>query len=409
MKKLVFTLSLCLLASVTFGQKKLLNDVKKDIKDNSPNITAARASIQEVLNNEETKNWAEAWYTAGLVENKQYDMEKVKIIGGQTSNDQVMYKALDAVYPFFVKAYELDNLPDEKGKIKPKYTKDIRAVMKANRVEYVNAGTYFYNAQNWQKSYDNFMMFLEMPELPMMQGEIFEPMEDDSAVLLQIQYYAALAALGIPDHDAAVKALTNLKPTGYEQEKVYQLLTEEYQRAGDTANYHRMLEEGHQMFPTNSFFILNLINIALEAEDSSKALQYLLSAIENTGDDPFLYNILGQVYREIEDYDNSIVSLKKAIELDSFDADIYAQLGYTYFMIAEKTRLKSEEIEKENRGKSEAMYQESLGQYKEAIPYYEKAIQLDPKNNNAITNLRFIFYITNDPQFDKLDKMYESL
>ncbi|MDL2223198.1 tetratricopeptide repeat protein [Bacteroidales bacterium OttesenSCG-928-M11] len=406
MRKFVFTLSLCMLATVAFGQKKQLNDIKKDLKEENPNITSVRNSMQQVLENEETKDWAESWYTAGLVENKQYDMEKLKIINGGKANDQVMYKALDAIYPFFLKAYELDNMPNEKGKVKPKYTKDIRAVMKSNRIDYVNAGTYFYNLQNWQKAYDNFRMFIDMPELPMMEGEVFEPFEDDTTTFLQVKYYSALAALGIPNHDAAVKALSDLQGTGYEQERVYQLLTEEYQRVGDTINYHRMLEESHLLFPGNSFFILNLINIALEAEDSKKAIGYLTSAIENTGDDAFLYNILGQVYREIKEYDKSIESLKKAIELDSYQADIYAQLGYTYFMIAEDTRLESE---KETGTKADELYKKSLELYKEAIPSYEKAIQIDSKNANAVTNLRFIFYITNDPQFDKLDKMYEAL
>ena len=42
---------------------------------------------------------------------------------GQQPNEPVMYEALYGILPYFRKAYELDQLPNEKGKVKPKYTK----------------------------------------------------------------------------------------------------------------------------------------------------------------------------------------------------------------------------------------------------------------------------------------------
>lgn len=43
-----------------------------------------------------------------------------------------MYEALYGILPYFQKAYELDQLPNEKGKVKPKYTKDIKSILSAN-------------------------------------------------------------------------------------------------------------------------------------------------------------------------------------------------------------------------------------------------------------------------------------
>ena len=45
-----------------------------------------------------------------------------------------MYEALGSILPYFEKAYELDQLPNEKGKVKPKFTKDIKGILGANHV-----------------------------------------------------------------------------------------------------------------------------------------------------------------------------------------------------------------------------------------------------------------------------------
>ena len=128
MKKLVFTLGLCLVATVSFGQKKAVSEALKLAKDAKPNFTEAKSLISGALENAETKNDAKTWYIAGQIESLQFDSENTKEILGQVPNDAIKYSALIKVYPFFLKSYELDNLPDAKGKVKPKHTKDIKAM-----------------------------------------------------------------------------------------------------------------------------------------------------------------------------------------------------------------------------------------------------------------------------------------
>ena len=46
--------------------------------------------------------------------------------------DGPMYDALVKSYEYFLQAIALDTLPNEKGKIKPRYVKDIRKTLKQN-------------------------------------------------------------------------------------------------------------------------------------------------------------------------------------------------------------------------------------------------------------------------------------
>jgi Putative Zn-dependent protease, contains TPR repeats len=397
-----------LVAGVSFGQKKVLNDIKKELKDKAPNIEELRSTMKQVLNDPETASSAEAWYVAGEIENKQYDLEYIKEEIGTPPNEKKMSEGLFNIYPYFEKSYELDNLPDEKGKIKPKHTKNIVSMMKANRVGYINAGSYFFNNQQWDKAYDSFMMFLEMDKLPMMKGEKFVPLAQDygDSTVYQIEYYAGLAAVNGEEHEKAIKMFSGLRGKNYEEENVYQLLTEEYKTIGDDANYMKALEEGYQKFPTNSYFLLTLIDMSLQNEDTDRAINYLTLAINQKGDDPFFYDILGQVYRQTGDNDQALVNMKKAIEIDPTYSEAYTQLGNTYYVIADELRLQADDMSKTDQRKANELYDKCEAAYREAIPNYKKAIELNPSDMVAVSNLRSVYYILNDPAMEELNRMY---
>ena len=69
---------------------------------------------------------------------------------------------------YFQKAYELDQLPNEKGKVKPKYTKDIKSILSANHVYLFNGCLlytsiqFFHNIQQSRHSYFVRDVFLQV-------------------------------------------------------------------------------------------------------------------------------------------------------------------------------------------------------------------------------------------------------
>jgi len=262
MKKSVFTLALCLLAGIVFAQKKAVSTAKNEIKNSSPDIEEARKIIKEALENPETANDAEAWYVAGLVENKQFDTERLKEVVNLTPNEDVMYPALIAIYPYFAKADELDQLPDEKGKVKLKYRKDIKSILMINRPYYVNAGAYFYEKRDFQKAYENFRFYGDMPKLPIFAGDEskFEKLASDTNAI-KYRYFAALSASLIPNHDASIELFNEIKDLGFTEEDIYKQLASEYHQNKDSDNFAKILEQGVAKFPKEPYFILNLINV----------------------------------------------------------------------------------------------------------------------------------------------------
>ena len=153
MKRILFTVALCLVASASFGQKKAVKEAQSIAKGTNPNFEEARTLIKGAMENPETKDMAETWYAAGFIEDQQFSAERTKQIIGQQPDEPVMYTALYNQLPYFLKSYELDQQPNEKGKIKPKYTKKIKDILSANHVYYINGGAYYFDQRDYQKAY----------------------------------------------------------------------------------------------------------------------------------------------------------------------------------------------------------------------------------------------------------------
>ena len=191
MKRVLLTVALCVAASASFAQKKVVSEAQSIAKGSNADFGEARTLIKGALENPETKDDAKTWYVAGFIEDQQFNAERAKQILGQQPNEPVMYEALYGILPYFQKAYELDQLPNEKGKVKPKYTKDIKSILSANHVYLFNGGAYYFDKQEYKKAYDFLNQYVEISELPMFEGT--QTAEKDST-FMTVQFYAAAAA-----------------------------------------------------------------------------------------------------------------------------------------------------------------------------------------------------------------------
>lgn len=412
MKNFVFTGALCFLVSLSYGQKKAVSAAKNEIKNSPPNIAEARAQINDALTNPETAEDAETWYVAGMIENKQVDGQNTLEILGQKPDEEVMYGALDKIIPYFTKAAELDQLPDAKGKVKPRFMKDIRAIIRANRMYYVNAGVYAFNKEDYPKAYQNFEQFVDIPDMDMFKGEKWDVGRGDSTDL-QIRYYAGLAASRIPDHQKAIDAYEGIRNKGYienelfKESDIYKELAREYLLNNDSATFENIIEDGFVKFPSDEYFMLNKINLTISSGKTDEAVAQLEQAIAQNPNNAQLYAVMGQLFNEDKKPDDAIKNLKKALDMEPDNVSFLSELGRVYFNMGVEKRKAADEIS--DVSKSKEIANESLDYYKSAMPYYEKVFELDSKNKDAIFALRTIYYNLNmEPEFDKMDALFTS-
>lgn len=403
MKRVLLTVALCVAASASFAQKKAVSEAQSIAKGSNADFGEARTLIKGALENPETKDDAKTWYVAGFIEDQQFNAERAKQILGQQPNEPVMYEALYGILPYFQKAYELDQLPNEKGKVKPKYTKDIKSILGANHVYLFNGGAYYFDKQEYKKAYDFFNQYVEISELPMFEGT--QTAEKDST-FMTVQFYAAAAASLAKDSKLAIAALERAKKTPYRQNDVYQYLCYEYGEARtpeDSLMLEKTLEEGLQVFPDSSFYLNNLINIYIYSNRNEKALELLNIAIQKSPNDANLYNVMGRVYETgLKDNVNAEKYFKIALEKDPDLTDALSNIGRIYYNQGVN------KLSEANMINDSKKYQEELGHakelFKQALPYYKKAHEAEPEKMDNMIALRGIYYNLNmGPELEAIE------
>lgn len=405
MKKIVFTTVFFLFAaSITFGQKKAVKAAANEIKGTAPNIGEARTLIKDALTNPESAEDAETWYVAGNIENKQFDLERTNEMLGKQPNEGVMYAALDAIWPYYRKALEFDSRPDGKGKVKLKFTKDIKAIMLANRPFYSNAGIFYYNNKDYQKAYENFKMYGDFKKIDLFQGEKWTVAD---SVENQVRYYAGLSAAFIPNHSAAIEIFEEIKDGGVNELDIYRALAGEYVQLNDTASFEKVLAAGFKKFPQDDYFLLNLINQSISKGKSSEAITLLDAAIAKDPTNAQLYDVLGQVYEQDKKTDEAIKNMKKALELKPDSLDFLTHLGRVYFNLAVEKRGEADQVKDHAQSKVES--QKAMEYFNEALPYFERALEVDPRNATIAYTLGQIYYTLGSEKYDKMDKLYNEL
>lgn len=400
MKRLLLTVALCVAASASFAQKKAVKEAQGIAKADKADFTEARSLIKGALENPETKDDAQTWYVAGFIEDQQFSAERTKQILGQQPNEPVMYDALIAILPYFKKAYELDQQPNEKGKIKPKYSKDIKSILSADHVYFFNGGAYFFDQKDYKKAYDFFNQYMEISDLPMFEGT--QTAEKDSTYMT-VQFYAAVAATQIGDSQTAIKALERAKNTEYRQNDIYQYLCYEYQQAKDSVNYEKTLEEGMVKFPEEEWYLMNLINTYIYSGRNEKALEFLNTAIASKPNDAQLYQVKGIVYETgLKDYDNAEAAFKKAVELNPESVESMSSLGRVYYNKGVNKQGEANMINDNKKYQEELAVAKEL--FKKALPYFQKAHEMKPDESEYMTALRGIYYNLNmGPELEAIE------
>ena len=387
MKKLLFFTALMLSASFSFAQKKAV----KEAKSNIDKTEDARSLIKPALTDPETADDAETWMVAGNVEynafSKQYDAEMTKQFNNNAGwNEEIVATSLYNMLPYYIKADELGEKPDAKGKIKNKARKDIVKNITVAYPFLINAGVYYNTlgqnaAENdsiasvaaYAKAADLFEYFWDIPSWTMFASNPIADTENTPV----IKIYAIYASMSAKEHDRAVKLLNRLiaepyvENETYKPESLYELLASEYQMSGDKDKYIEVLELGTRKFPTNKYFTPNYINEMINADREEDAIKLLDQAIAN---DPSsscdLMSVKSSLLVGKKRYDESIKVNKELLDKDPNCNRAQYNLGYVYALKAEDLGLQSNS--ETNPAKQKELDKESLALYKEALPYLVK-------------------------------------
>jgi tetratricopeptide (TPR) repeat protein len=211
-----------------------------------------------------------------------------------------------------------------------------------------------------------------------------------------LTYYAAIAAVNDQKYDTAIEYYTKLIPIDSfsTRDQVILDVSRIYLLKNDTVNAIKYAEMGNKLYPNNNDLATQYIELNLVSGNMDKVLTNINDQVQRDPNNKNLHYYLGIVYND-SDPKKAEEAYKKAIELDPNFGDAYINLGGVILnrgiAIYNEINMKNitqAEWEKEVKAAYEI--------FDQALPVLEKAVELNPKNYIAVSNLLKYYQIKED-------------
>ncbi|MBW6478179.1 MAG: tetratricopeptide repeat protein [Bacteroidales bacterium] len=323
----------------------------------------AKNIIEEMIEDEQSAEWARTWYARGL-------LAQTAWTEGKKNNDKKKFELYPDQLFVAIESYEKARELDTKGRfdrqLAPRY------VLLAN--EFQKMGEQHFKEQKYDKAFRAFEQALLITESPILAVKT----EKD------LIYNTALAAYESNKMEKAIKYLSKLNEKSYST-NVSHLLFTAYLEKGDTLSAEKTLAEGIEKYDDNKDLTLLLTDLLYDMGDTEKAHETLNKASEANPEEYIYPFTKGLIYQKEKQYSKAIEYYKKAVELAPEELMTYVNIATSYYNmgveIEENTRLiNSSRRVYEERERSEAAFES-------AASWLNKAWEKKPDDQTVIIRL----------------------
>ncbi|MDD6953199.1 MAG: hypothetical protein PUI88_03830 [Prevotella sp.] len=397
MKKVMIAALLLLGASSAFaGDSDALKAVKK-----AKTYAEAEALVKQNLNSlANAKEKAAAYnYLVDLAvdyynaQNNTMAANELAMKTGQKTSAVDTLGMYDASYNAVVNAIECakyDNMPDEKGKVKPKFqAANVQRITQV-RLGLVNAGQTAAQKNDGKGVVKYWGMFLDTENTPFVNKDM------EKEFLGQVALYAAYYASQEKKNDLAEKYCDiAMQDTAQAKDALnlkIQLASQDLKNHADSLNFVSKLETMYQQNAGSDMIFEQLANLyrGLNMNDKVEALLKNKFAVDPNNISAWF--LQGRMQEEKRDYDKAIESFNKCLQINDKLVVVYGSLA-------------SAIINKASLVDNPAQQKEL---YKEAISALEKARQMDPNQEQiswayVLYQCYYNVYGPNDPKTKELE------
>lgn len=325
-------------------------------------LDKARADIDKAIVNEKTSTKAKTWFTRGEI---YQGMLESPIYSKQLQAGEGLQKAFES----FNKTIELDTKTGEFGK---------QAITKMDNLygRAFNDAVTSYNAKDYDKAIASYKLASQIKP------------QDTTAVL-----YSAYASEAKQDFPAAKASYNQLLAMNYKSVTLYSRLFQMAKQENNQSEASKILQQALVAYPTNKGFMLEDLNMSLAGGKGEDALGKINKSIAADPSNSNLYAVRGSMYDQQKKTELAVADYKKAVELDPKNFDAQFNLGvYNYnkaadfYTKASKMELKTYQVS----GKKAEV--EGKKFFEAAVPYFERALELQPNDRNTLTSLKKIYF-----------------
>lgn len=386
-----------MLLGTASAQQALISQTKKAIDGQTLNVSSYEKAfkiLEPALTNDETRNRAETWALATRIKIEQFDKYMDNRRVGKKVNATAMAHTLIDAYDYSVNALNLDSIHvlDKKGSpVIDKKTKRPQVKTKYSK-DIVN---------RLVQHHDNYRMAgSELYNAKDWEGA-YRAWDDycqmalraddprfavpDSTVA-EVRYYQGIAAWQKGDTIDAVRLFAIARHGGYDHKEAYDYALICLSDMGNEDEVVKLAWQAYEKYgTTDPQYIRILINYYISRYEYYEANDLIDEAIAGNPNDDELQNLKGLVVENQTGIYEALPYYQRCIELNDSNASGQFNVGRYFYNKAQETRMNSN-----LSGKRLAKLVNPM--YEEALPYFEKSWAINSNNEELRNALRDIYY-----------------
>ncbi len=349
MKKLVLFLSFSLLIVLSANAQKNKRTSAYMYNKNGEYGKAMEA-INEAIQNEKTMNDPKTWLYRGEIYYNIAVSDKPEVQALAKNPAEISFESLKKAKEF-----------DKKGTFEGEIT-----------LYFVNLTNLFYKRAS--ESYQNKDYVKAIPEFEY----AYKIAELDGRFDTIAAFYVGMSAFFADSADVATEYLKKVYDSGFNDPTIYTFYNRALKMEGDTAQAIQVIRTGRERNPENLSLLLEEAQIYLEKGETEKLQESLKQAIQKDSTNPNLYFLLGKTY---DDEGNKVEAEKyylQATKVNPKFFEAYYNIGAIYVNKAAEEQKKANDLPLEKVDEYNKLIEESNAELTKALPYLEKAHELNP-------------------------------
>ncbi len=406
MKKMMIAAMLVLGASAAFaGDSDVLKAITKE-KDYAKAVELVKSSLGQLANSGEK---AKAYEHLTRLALQKFDKEnaiQAANMQAQITKQKVepydtlgFYQAAYDATQNALECFKYDAEPNEKGKVKPRFTEALTPLVANARMQLVTAGNYYAQLNDQDNVLKYWGSFLDTDNLPFFQSTKAQ----EKQFLGQVAYYTAQYANQAKKYDLAEKYadIATQDTAVAKQAQAFKLAMAQrnLKTKADSVAYVQKLAAMYEKEPDNEMIFGQLSNF-YSLMGMTKEFDALVEAkIAKNPNDFTAWALKGQALMNRNstasnpDWKGCVEAFKKAVSIDQTNPVVYTYLGFSMNAMASAIN--------GDRAQQLALYKESMG-------YLDKAKELDPNREKAnwaypLYQCYYSVYGANDPKTKELE------
>ncbi len=173
--------------------------------------------------------------------------------------------------------------------------------------------------------------------------------------------------------------------------KIFIYYNRALQQLGDTAGAESAIKLGRSRFPNNLSLLLEQAQLYLEKGEANELINSLKEAIAKKPENPANANfnfLIGKSYDDMGKSDSAEIYYKEALKVNPKFFEAYYNIGAIYVNKASKIQKVANNLPLSKNKEFKAMEKEANANLKNAIPWLEKAFEINPNDKPTFNGLK---------------------